>query len=65
MKAIKYLAVVTAILVVAILLKGEIQKSPVMAFIAGLCLMIVLIIYGRQAYLPAALCVPYKRGQRG
>ena len=39
--------------------------TDVIFMLPFLVVMIVLIIYGRQAYLPAALCVPYKRGQRG
>jgi len=39
--------------------------TDVIFMLPFLVVMIVLIISARQAYLPAALCVPYKRGQRG
>jgi general nucleoside transport system permease protein len=39
--------------------------TDVIFMLPFLVVMVVLIISARQAYLPAALCVPYKRGQRG
>jgi len=38
--------------------------NDVIFMLPFLVVMAVLILFARQAYLPAALCIPYKRGQR-
>ncbi|MFH0916779.1 MAG: ABC transporter permease [bacterium] len=39
--------------------------TDVIFMLPFLVVMVVLVISARQAYLPAALCVPYKRGKKG
>jgi general nucleoside transport system permease protein len=39
--------------------------TDVIFMLPFLVVMLVLVIFARQAFLPAALCVPYKRGKRG
>lgn len=39
--------------------------TDVIFMLPFLVVMVVLIVFARQSYLPAALCVPYKRGERG
>jgi general nucleoside transport system permease protein len=39
--------------------------TDVIFMLPFIVVMIVLIVFARQTYLPASLCVPYKRGQRG
>jgi simple sugar transport system permease protein len=38
--------------------------TEVIFMLPFLVVMVVLILFARQAYLPAALCIPYKRGQK-
>jgi ABC-type uncharacterized transport system permease subunit len=39
--------------------------TDVIFMLPFLVVMVVLVVSARQTYLPSALCVPYKRGQRG